>query len=272
MADPTRGGEQVNRLLDMVVEEVSLVDRAANRRRFLVVKRSTDMEDTESQGPDDGGEDQTETPPADADATETPQAAVDEATVHAAVEALEALTAAVELLDGAEGADAEAQLAEAGRMVAEVAAKLGGKPESAEKPATEAPPAATPAPSFAPLLDGLREAIGRLTATLEPKPAATPAKPESEPTPTPAPAAQPESALATQLAALATGIEAIQTTLRDQQQRLARVEKSFGMPGSIPTGEGTRRREADADVGWPLDLNSAFDRESVDKAVSFHEV
>ena len=266
MADPTRSPQQVNRLLDMVVEEVSLVDRAANRRRFLVVKRSTDMEDTESQGPDDGGEDQTETPPADADATETPQAAVDEATVHAAVEALEALTAAVELLDGAEGEDAEAQLAEAGRMVAEVAAKLGGKPPAAE------PPAAEPAPSFAPLLDGLREAIGHLTATLEPKPAATPAKPESEPTPTPAPAAQPESALATQLAALATGIEAIQTALRDQQQRLARVEKSFGMPGSIPTGEGTRRREADADVGWPLDLNSAFDRESVDKAVSFHEV
>lgn len=35
----------VHRLRDIVVEEVSLVDRAANKRRFLVVKRSGDMAD-----------------------------------------------------------------------------------------------------------------------------------------------------------------------------------------------------------------------------------
>ena len=35
----------VHRLVDMVVEEVSLVDRAANKHRFLVVKRETDMFD-----------------------------------------------------------------------------------------------------------------------------------------------------------------------------------------------------------------------------------
>jgi hypothetical protein len=35
----------VHRLHDIVVEEVSLVDRAANKRRFLVVKRSTEMAD-----------------------------------------------------------------------------------------------------------------------------------------------------------------------------------------------------------------------------------
>ena len=33
----------VHRLRDIVVEEVSLVDRAANKRRFLVVKRSDGM-------------------------------------------------------------------------------------------------------------------------------------------------------------------------------------------------------------------------------------
>jgi hypothetical protein len=41
-----------SRLVDIVVEEVSLVDRAANNRRFLVVKRSDDM-DTESDAPED---------------------------------------------------------------------------------------------------------------------------------------------------------------------------------------------------------------------------
>ena len=34
---------KVHRLRDMVVEEVSLVDRAANKRRFLIVKRSDEM-------------------------------------------------------------------------------------------------------------------------------------------------------------------------------------------------------------------------------------
>lgn len=37
--------EDVHRLRDIVVEEVSLVDRAANKRRFLVVKRSSEMPD-----------------------------------------------------------------------------------------------------------------------------------------------------------------------------------------------------------------------------------
>lgn len=35
----------VHRLRDIVVEEVSLVDRAANKRRFLLVKRSSQMAD-----------------------------------------------------------------------------------------------------------------------------------------------------------------------------------------------------------------------------------
>jgi hypothetical protein len=47
----------VHRLVDMVVEEVSLVDRAANLRRFLIVKRDDTMDDTEdakkADAPDD---------------------------------------------------------------------------------------------------------------------------------------------------------------------------------------------------------------------------
>ena len=37
-------------LRDIVVEEVSLVDRAANKRRFLIVKRSDDMPGDEELG------------------------------------------------------------------------------------------------------------------------------------------------------------------------------------------------------------------------------
>jgi hypothetical protein len=42
--------EDVHRLRDIVVEEVSLVDRAANKRRFLVVKRSSEMPDDTTAG------------------------------------------------------------------------------------------------------------------------------------------------------------------------------------------------------------------------------
>ncbi|MGH6954637.1 MAG: hypothetical protein ACREGL_10665 [Alphaproteobacteria bacterium] len=42
----------VHRLRDIVVEEVSLVDRAANQRRFLVVKRSPEMADDKTAGAD----------------------------------------------------------------------------------------------------------------------------------------------------------------------------------------------------------------------------
>ena len=56
MSDPRKADRPVNRLLDIVVEEVSLVDRAANEHRFLIVKRDTPMADhadtdTQEQGP-----------------------------------------------------------------------------------------------------------------------------------------------------------------------------------------------------------------------------
>ena len=40
---PADEGSGVHRLRDILVEEVSLVDRAANKRRFLVVKRSGEV-------------------------------------------------------------------------------------------------------------------------------------------------------------------------------------------------------------------------------------
>ena len=40
-----KADDGVHRLVDMVVEEVSLVDRAANKHRFLIVKRDDAMDD-----------------------------------------------------------------------------------------------------------------------------------------------------------------------------------------------------------------------------------
>lgn len=49
MAETADAKDDVHRLRDILVEEVSLVDRAANKRRFLVVKRSDAMQDGEDQ-------------------------------------------------------------------------------------------------------------------------------------------------------------------------------------------------------------------------------
>ncbi len=48
--DEEEDENDVHRLRDMVVEEVSLVDRAANKRKFLVVKRRTDMAKAADEG------------------------------------------------------------------------------------------------------------------------------------------------------------------------------------------------------------------------------
>jgi hypothetical protein len=50
----SKDGPGVHELTDIVVEEVSLVDRAANKRKFLVVKRSSEMS-TELQADGKGG-------------------------------------------------------------------------------------------------------------------------------------------------------------------------------------------------------------------------
>src|SRR6266481_777244 len=75
-SQPDEGQSGVHRLRDIVVEEVSLVDRAANKRRFLVVKRSEGMakmnddddeKDEESEESDDAEDEDAEKARGDGD-------------------------------------------------------------------------------------------------------------------------------------------------------------------------------------------------------------
>jgi len=66
--------ENVHRLRDIVVEEVSLVDRAANQRRFLVVKRSPDMADESTASAAGSGVEKAKKKPADAEAVDEEKA------------------------------------------------------------------------------------------------------------------------------------------------------------------------------------------------------
>ena len=288
MSDPRKADRPVNRLLDIVVEEVSLVDRAANEHRFLIVKRDTPMADhadtdTQEQGPQNSST----VLPAEAPATDEgapattsddpPDATAPDPLLATAVAALEGLTSTVELLGamGAQAADArlaplatelkttaEALLARAG---VEPAANGGGDTDTES---TEEPSDAKDGDAFAEHLQAARAALTQLAALTS----APASEPEAEATaaPTEAPAKLPDE-LTTTLAAMGESFRALADTVKEQQQRLARVEKQFGLPNSSQSPESVRKA-APEEVGWPMDLNNPMDRESVDKAVSFHDL
>jgi len=94
----------------------------------------------------------------------------------------------------------------------------------------------------------------------------------AEPKPEPAPAAKADAADVNEsLAKLAESFRSLSETVKEQQQRLGRVEKQFGLPNSAAPAERVSKATVE-DVGWPLDLNKPKDRESVDKAISFHDL
>ena len=114
--DPTANGDGVHRLIDMVVEEVSLVDRAANKHRFLLVKRNDAMDDETPADPTTPPETTSDGEPPASTAVTSPEAAVvapqpdspsANSPLSTAVAALESLTSIVELLGsfGAQHAD-----------------------------------------------------------------------------------------------------------------------------------------------------------------------
>ena len=257
-------GEGVHRLVDMVVEEVSLVDRAANNHRFLIVKRDDGMDDTTEATAEKAATDS-------ADDTSEDTETEDDSPLDAAIAALESLTAIVELLGstGAGGADERlASLAQQLRSTAEDVLKHAGlAPTPDEAPAADTNGSATTT-NLAADVTAAKEAISRLAAFAKkavPPEKRAPVAP-IEPAAAPAPVAD-------ALGKLAESFQALTETVKEQQQRLGKVEKHFGLPNSAAPAEAvTKAKPANEDVGWPMDLNQPKDRESVDKAVSFHDV
>ena len=282
MSDPRKADRSVNRLLDIVVEEVSLVDRAANEHRFLIVKRDTPMADHADTDTQDTGtepsadatvtDDQAPTTTASDESTET---TAPDPLLATAVAALEGLTSTVELLGamGAHAADARlAPLATELKATAEALLVRAGVTPAAtgegdtDTESTEDPSNATDGDAFAEHLTAARAALTQL-ASITSAPAT---ESDVEPAPAEAAAKLPEE-LTTTLAAMGESFRALADTVKEQQQRLARVEKQFGLPNSSQSPESIRKAEPE-EVGWPMDLNNPMDRESVDKAVSFHDL
>lgn len=275
MSAEDQGRADVHRLLDILVEEVSLVDHAANKHRFLIVKRNNDMSDSnDNNGQDDpildlAEEDDEAEQDLDAsrdDDTSDDNAASRTAALSLAAEALEGLTETVELLGTASNDNTMPRLTELATGLRDVSEKLVVMAGAANDNADEAKN--TPASGK----DSLADTLGAARATLQQvsdllRAQATPTKPNP---------ADDKSTLGRQLDTLTNELKTLTTTVKEQQQRIARLEKRAGLPNSKPVGEKARtvakHDQGDDDDGWPMDMNRSLDRESVDKSVSFHDI
>ncbi|ADO70431.1 hypothetical protein [Stigmatella aurantiaca] len=226
MTSTTQGSAPVHRLVDMVVEEVSLVDRAANKHRFLLVKRDGD---TMHDAPQDS------TPAEGASPTTSDTSKAEDTVLASAQQALEAVTALVEALTSTDGID--------GVRVVEVAQHLRALADALEEDEDDS--------------EDEEDVEARAKAAN-----AAPAPPAPSPD---------ASGVMEGLTKLTDAVRALEGSVKEQHQRLGRVEKQFGLPNSSAPAERPPKPTVE-DVGWPLDLNKPLNRESVDKALSFHDV
>ena len=259
-AKPNARENSVHRLVDMVVEEVSLVDRAANKHRFLVVKRDAPMKDKTDPKTDDAEKPEGDPPEKP---KKKPAKKADTAdAIATATGILERLTAAVEMLGEASDEDADQILielaAELSEAASEIADAAGVAEEEEEGEAEKRKSVADTVAKVRALLSEVTSMLGKAKADADP--------PSSEP---PAPAPSTDAQVSKQLENVATSLRTLTDAVKEQGQRLARVEKGTGLPNSRTHDERPPAREED--VGWPLDLNRPLDRESVDKATSFHD-
>jgi len=269
-----------SRLTDIVVEEVSLVDRAANKHRFLIVKRSDEMDEnsnqqvTETDVTDSTEEEEVITDLNESSDADTPDP---DSPLGVAVGLLEGLTEAVELLSNADENEAQTTLAmvadelkSASDRLAQMTGVAPHKGDDQSEGDTDGNGSGSDDSQKSDLsssIGAVRETLQRVKTILESSSKGdTPDKPPDQ-----SPAAG-DNSVGDQLIKVAKELRTLTNAVKDQQQRLTKLEKRFGIPGSVPTNEGRRCRPEDDDVGWPLDLNRYCDRESVDKSVSFHDV
>ncbi|MBE7449174.1 MAG: hypothetical protein HS111_09840 [Kofleriaceae bacterium] len=252
--DDSERADGVHRLVDMIVEEVSLVDRAANQRRFLIVKRRQKMADEGTPAPDD----------APGDGGSGGGAATGGTEAMAAL--TEAVTALAELvtIDAAEKAFPPPKKPKGGGGGggADDDDEEGGEEDDDEDEdeKAEAERRRKAAESVTALLNQVKAALARLqTAVTAPAQKRDAAPGGADP-------------VMAKLDGIAGSISKLETQLKEQGDRIGKVEKNVGLPASrTPEGGGAGGDPGDEDdVSWPLDLNAPMDRASVDKSLSFH--
>lgn len=287
--EPPEAADDVHRLVDIVAEEVSLVDHAANQRRFLIVKRSDPMADPQSAPQPDPSAAQPSPQPDPAPDTSAPNEVVEEidttdsSVLSAAVAALQRLTETVETLSVLADGDAREVISEMATELRELADELAAAVAEPEPVEAAAPNSAPASDQVTALIASVRGALADLRPLIpgakrgkpKPSPATAAPAPQGKNQLAAAPSAAPAAATADdpvrkEIAALAAAVSKLGDMAQAQLQRLTHLEKRFGLPNSTPARESSATATPE-EVGWPLDLNRRLDRESVDKSISFHE-
>lgn len=281
MDNLNKEGEKVYELTDMVVQEVSLVDRAANKRRFLTIKRDNTMKEVKPDGTGNFVVEEQAVNTTDSPAIVLSKQVKDDA-LTALTSALEKGMVLAERLSTAEEA-------EEGDLPADVVLTLNdminafaslAPAEKAETPAEEATSEEdqtekadeSDAEEDKPSREKeLRNALAAITRELD-KLNSRKAKPEKE-SPEAAKEEKTEKSVANDdTAKLAAELEALKDVVRTQKAELSQLSKSRGVSNSVPVDMGTELEKADdKPCGWPLDMNKSTMRGAVKKEHSFYE-
>lgn len=260
----TPEARKVNRLSNIVVEEVSIVDKPANQRVFLVVKSEKG----------DGGT--TPPPPEPPDAATRPTgmaplkiSATEKAKYTTALAAIAAKVSEVaKALEGAEVVEGVATPEAVTKAFADIGALLGVEVGKAGRKIS------------APRLEAMRQAhtlLGQVIAEADPPELEAPAEPaaKSAVAPVAPPAAPPPAAPVADPAVTAAIKEMTETmgvlvkAVGVQKKRIDELSSSDGGSRQVPVDKSETAADGEEDLSWPLDMNRPFKRESTPVEKSF---
>lgn len=287
--------ETVHELVDIVTEEVSDVDRAANRRTYLVVKRSVNMnedtlgperieeedgnltavdkaEDAEEEDEEDDDDDDDAQPAARA-ARRRKQALVlpgpvKQALLGATTDTLRRLTALVASLKDAEASSARMDKP----MPDAVARELKGICDALTKLLARYPaPMSKAGTQRQAALQGTLALLQKLLAEVLPQARAEATPAHAAPTAKRA-AASPgdDQAITDTLTSIAAAMKTLTDKVKGQEAEIARLKKSTGLPASREV-DAVRAPKPPEPVSWPMDMNKPLTRAQVAKDISFFE-
>lgn len=286
-SDTAETAPKTHRLTDIVVEEVSIVDRPANQRKFLVVKHADGAADTE--------EPKT-TSPAEGERKVTPMKIAPQEKSKLAETLKSVVDAAAEIskqLEAAEAADGAALPEELSTAVAALAKLLpagaGKEIVTPEAPAAEG----DVAKAGRKISQGRLEALIQTRALLdqvisEVKPGETAAAADADESETTteksAPAAAPAAVAAPvtdasaevlkelrdQLAALTETVEVLVKAGGIQKKRIDELAAASGGSRQVQTEKSEGENEPE-EVSWPMDMNNPIKKSTTPVEKSFFD-
>jgi hypothetical protein len=299
--------ERIHELVDIIAEEVSDVDRAANRRTYLVVKRDAEgdeeapdaeisaededvivldkaedddedvivldkAEDDDEAEDDEQKDDEAEAPRKPAKGRARKQALVlppgtRKPLLDRTARALERLTALVQAVKDAEERQGVFVPASVPRDIRAICDELASLLGRSSQTSKAG---AKMASTRRRQLENAIEVLQKILDEVMPQLAGH--TPQAQPSATPVAKQQPDasSKLAQVLGSMSESMAALGARIRAQDAEIARLKKSTGLPASRPV-ETVRAPKSPEVEGWPLDMNAPLSRDSVAKEISFFD-